>query len=102
MTEAATGANEIAANVAGVAQAAQDSSSGAATTQGAASSLAQLAEELTRLVAQFTVDEGHAAGQTYGHVPAWAREPDDTDAGWHQPPSRPDPATGGSGDGVAA
>ena len=58
MTEAATGANEIAGNVAGVAQAAQDSSSGAATTQGAASSLAQLAEELTRLVAQFTLDEG--------------------------------------------
>jgi methyl-accepting chemotaxis protein len=103
VTEAATGATEIAANVAGVAQAAQDSSSGAATTQGAASSLAQLAEELTRLVAQFRVDEGHAAGahvSGYGHVPGWTREPDDTDE-WHQEGGHDSPA-GGSGDGVAA
>jgi methyl-accepting chemotaxis protein len=103
VTEAATGASEIAANVAGVAQAAQDSSSGAATTQGAASSLAQLAEELTRLVAQFTVDEGHAAGahaSGYGHIPGWAREPDVRDD-WHDTGGH-DPAAGGSGKGVAA
>jgi len=67
VTEAASGANDIASNIAGVAQAAQDSSAGASTTRAAASSLAQLAEELTRLVGQFVVDDGHVAHPGYEH-----------------------------------
>jgi len=68
VTEAASGANEIASNMAGVAQAAQDSSVGASTTRSAASGLAQLAEELTRLVGQFVVDDGHIGHPGYDHM----------------------------------
>ena len=56
MTEAATGAGEIAANVTGVAQAAQDTSSGAASAQSAAQDLARLAEELSLTVSRFVVE----------------------------------------------
>jgi methyl-accepting chemotaxis protein len=65
--EAARGANDIAANITGVARATEDTSGGAASTQSAAHNLAQLAEELTRLVARFVVDEGSGNGHGSGH-----------------------------------
>ena len=65
MTEAATGANEIAASITGVAQAAHDTSSGAASTQVSARDLAELADELNRSVMRFIVKtNGHAPGAT--------------------------------------
>jgi methyl-accepting chemotaxis protein len=53
--EAATGATEIASNITQVAQAAQDTSQGAQATRTASGELARLAEDLTRLVGQFTI-----------------------------------------------
>ena len=49
-------AGEIAANVTGVAQAAQDTSSGASSAQSAAQDLARLAEELSLTVSRFVVE----------------------------------------------
>ena len=87
VTEAASGANEIASNVAGVAQAAQDGSAGASTTRSAALGLAQLAEELTRLVGQFVVDDGHIAHHGYDHMGSMgAPLMDDWDPGLDHPP----------------
>jgi methyl-accepting chemotaxis protein len=65
--EAARGANDIAANITGVARATEDTSGGAASTQSAAHNLAQLAEELGRLVARFVVDDGSEGGQARGN-----------------------------------
>ncbi len=56
--EAARGANDIAANITGVARATEDTSGGAASTQSAAHNLAQLAEELGHLVGRFVVEDG--------------------------------------------
>jgi len=55
--EAAVGATGIAENVAGVARATQDTSSGATGTLQAAEDLGRMAEDLRRLVAQFTLDQ---------------------------------------------
>lgn len=54
VTEASLSASEITANVAGVAQAAGDTAQGAAQAQIAAAQLSELAEELRRLVLDFT------------------------------------------------
>src|SRR4029077_4021772 len=56
VTEAATGAGEIAAHVTGVSQVAQDTLSGAASAQAAAQDLARLAEELSLTVSRFVVE----------------------------------------------
>ncbi|MCU1379603.1 MAG: Methyl-accepting chemotaxis protein [Acidimicrobiales bacterium] len=53
--EAATGATEIASNVSNVAAAAKDTSVGAAGTLEASKDLARMADELRRLVGQFTI-----------------------------------------------
>ena len=55
VAEAATGSTEIAANIIGVAQAAETTSSGVLDSQRAASELAQMSEELTALVGTFTI-----------------------------------------------
>ncbi len=62
--EAARGANDIAANITGVARATEDTSGGAASTQSAAHNLAQLAEELGHLVGRFVVEDGSDGDQT--------------------------------------
>jgi hypothetical protein len=56
VNEAAAGAGEIAANVVGVARAAQDTTAGAAAARAAAQELAGLAEELNLTVSRFVVD----------------------------------------------
>jgi methyl-accepting chemotaxis protein len=56
VNEAATGATEIASNVVGVAASARDASSGATNTLAAARDLAQMADALRGLVAQFTFE----------------------------------------------
>ena len=63
-SEAASGTNEIASNVTGLASAAMDTSVGATSTQDSARSLSRLAEELTRVVAEFktTIEEAEMAG----------------------------------------
>ncbi len=63
--EAARGANDIASNITGVARATLDTSGGAASTQSAAHNLAQLAEELSRLVARFVVEDGSSNGHSH-------------------------------------
>jgi len=55
VTEAARGSSDIAQNITGVAHAAHGTSSGAAATQEAARELAEMADRLLRLVAQFRV-----------------------------------------------
>ncbi len=55
VAEAATGSTEIAANIIGVAQAAETTSSGVVDSQRAASELAQMSQELTTLVGTFRV-----------------------------------------------
>ncbi|MCU1486047.1 MAG: mcp [Actinomycetia bacterium] len=57
--DAASGAQEIAGNIGGVADAARETSSGASSTLTAARDLARMADELQRLVGQFTVAAGH-------------------------------------------
>ncbi len=56
MGEAAKGSREIVQNIIGVAQAAQNTASGATETQAAAQELARLATELEIAVKQFRVD----------------------------------------------
>lgn len=51
--EAATGSEEIANNISGVAQAAQDTSAGIGRNQAAANELANMADELQKLVSRF-------------------------------------------------
>jgi methyl-accepting chemotaxis protein len=63
--EAARGANDIASNITGVARATEDTSGGAASTQSAAHNMAQLAEELSRLVARFVVEDGSSNGHSH-------------------------------------
>jgi methyl-accepting chemotaxis protein len=63
--EAARGANDIAANITGVARATEDTSGGAASTQSAAHNMAQLADELSRLVARFVVEDGSSNGHSH-------------------------------------
>ena len=55
VAEAATGSTEIAANIIGVAQAAETTSHGVVDSQRAASELSQMSQELTSLVGRFTV-----------------------------------------------
>jgi len=55
VSEAARGSSDIAQNITGVAHAAHGTSSGAAATQEAARELAEMADRLLRLVAQFRV-----------------------------------------------
>jgi len=55
VAEAATGSSEIAANIVGVADAAQTTSAGVVQSQGAATELARLSTELRQLVGQFRV-----------------------------------------------
>jgi methyl-accepting chemotaxis protein len=55
VAEAATGSTEIAANIVGVADAAQTTSAGIVQSQGAATELARLSTELRQLVGQFRV-----------------------------------------------
>jgi methyl-accepting chemotaxis protein len=55
VSEAATGSTDIAQNITGVAAAAQSTSSGVSESQRAAKELAQMSEELQRLVGQFQV-----------------------------------------------
>ncbi|MCW2777540.1 MAG: mcp13, partial [Frankiales bacterium] len=55
VAEAATGSTEIAANIIGVAQAAETTSSGVVDSQRAASELAQMSNELNTLVGTFQV-----------------------------------------------
>ena len=55
VAEAARGSSDIAQNITGVAHAAHGTSSGAAATQEAARELAEMADRLLRLVAQFRV-----------------------------------------------
>jgi len=81
VTEAATGANEIAASITGVAQAAHDTSSGAASTQVSARDLAELADELNRSVTRFVVrsnGNGHAAPRAMAEAAPYdpTRNPD--------------------------
>jgi methyl-accepting chemotaxis protein len=71
--EAARGANDIAANITGVARATDDTSGGAASTQSAAHNMAQLADELSRLVARFVVDDGSGGG--HSHILGARHEP---------------------------
>jgi len=54
VAEAATGSDEIARNIVGVAEAAQTTSAGVTQSQGAAQELAKLSAELQQLVGQFT------------------------------------------------
>jgi methyl-accepting chemotaxis protein len=77
--EAARGANDIAANITGVARATEDTSGGAASTQSAAHNLAQLAEELGRLVGRFVVEDGSGGGN------GSAQEAHHTGSIWHGP-----------------
>lgn len=72
--EAARGANDIASNITGVARATEETSGGAASTQSAAHNLAQLAEELGRLVSRFVVDDGSSNGQARGNGRGSAHE----------------------------
>ena len=53
VNEAATGSDEIARNISGVAQAAQDTSAGIGRNQAAANELANMADELQKLVSRF-------------------------------------------------
>jgi methyl-accepting chemotaxis protein len=54
VTEAATGSGEIAANVSGVAQAAQVTTEGVAQTQTAVAELARMSTDLHTQVSRFT------------------------------------------------
>ncbi len=56
VADAAKGSGEITQNIAGVAEAAQGTSSSAQESQKAASQLAEMAEQLNRLVGQFRID----------------------------------------------
>jgi methyl-accepting chemotaxis protein len=64
--EAARGANDIASNITGVARATEGTSDGAASTRSAAHNLAEIAEELNRLVARFVVGDGPGDGAPGG------------------------------------
>jgi methyl-accepting chemotaxis protein len=55
VSEAATGSTDIAQNIVGVAEAAQSTSSGVSESQRAARELAQMSEELQRLVGEFSI-----------------------------------------------
>jgi methyl-accepting chemotaxis protein len=56
LTEASTGATEIARNIQGVAEAARNTSSGAHQTQTSARDLSRMASELAALVARFKLE----------------------------------------------
>jgi methyl-accepting chemotaxis protein len=66
VSEAARGSREITSNIAGVAQAAESTSRGAADTQGATQQLVELSTQLRKLVEQFKTD-GNEQGN--GHRP---------------------------------
>ena len=63
VSEAARGSGEITSNIAGVAQAAESTSRGAGDTQKAAQQLVETSAELRRLVEQFKINTGDAAGR---------------------------------------
>ena len=73
VSEAAHGSGEITSNIAGVAQAAESTSRGANDTQKAAQQLVETSAELRRLVEQFKINNGDAAGRPAGTVAARSR-----------------------------
>jgi len=60
LTEAAKGSGDVAQNIHGVAEAAQNTSHGATDSQKAAKSLAEMSTQLRELVGQFKVDTKRA------------------------------------------
>jgi methyl-accepting chemotaxis protein len=65
ISEAAHGSGEITSNMNGVAEAAQGTTRGASDTQKASQQLVETANQLRRLVEQFTIT-AHGNGSTYG------------------------------------
>jgi methyl-accepting chemotaxis protein len=63
LTEAATGASDIARNIMGVADAAGSTSQGASSTQQSAEELAQLAGQLLALTQRFTLERNPTTGR---------------------------------------
>jgi methyl-accepting chemotaxis protein len=66
LTEAAKGSSEVAQNIHGVTEAAQNTSHGATDSQKAAKSLAEMSTQLRELVGQFKIDTNGASGRSGG------------------------------------